>query len=172
MWSRTLAARPLVLALVLALADPTRPAPASASTPRPLPLFAAGAVKRSLAIALERLERAECREVYGDFRDATGATLALRLAEAGQAPAEHLRSLRFLNGAEHPWCRNGRAFLVTTVGSPIVLVCPQPFSEIALRRPVQAAGLLLHEQLHTLGLGENPPASAEISRRVFKRCGG
>ena len=31
---------------------------------------------------------------------------------------------------------------------------------------------LIHEMLHTLGLRENPPSSAEISRRVAERCGG
>jgi hypothetical protein len=30
---------------------------------------------------------------------------------------------------------------------------------------------LIHEMLHTLGLRENPPSSAEISRRVAERCG-
>jgi hypothetical protein len=29
---------------------------------------------------------------------------------------------------------------------------------------------VLHEALHTLGLGENPPDSFEITRRVGQRC--
>jgi hypothetical protein len=32
--------------------------------------------------------------------------------------------------------------------------------------------LLIHEFLHTLGLGENPPTSDAITQRVAVRCGG
>ncbi len=159
----------LAAAFALVLATPSRPS--AAATP-PLPLFAAGAVKRALAIAVERLGNEECREVYADFRDASGSTLAEKLRREEQRPAEHLRSLRWLNGAEHPLCRNRRVFLVTQVGARFVLVCPDQFGELAVRQPTQAAGLLIHEQLHTLGLGENPPASEDITRRVLNRCGG
>ena len=114
----------------------------------------------------------KCREVYADFRDASGSTLAEKLRREEQRPAEHLRSLRWLNGAEHPRCRNRRVFLVTQVGARFVLVCPDQFGELAVRQPTQAAGLLIHEQLHALGLGENPPASEDITRRVLTRCGG
>ena len=31
--------------------------------------------------------------------------------------------------------------------------------------------IVLHEALHTLGLGENPPLSAVITDRVAARCG-
>jgi hypothetical protein len=30
---------------------------------------------------------------------------------------------------------------------------------------------VIHETLHTLGLGENPPSSAEIDSAVARRCG-
>ena len=51
-----------------------------------------------------------------------------------------------------------------------------------LRRPVHArarakggsgslATVVIHEELHSLGLGENPPSSQEITRRVESRCG-
>ena len=33
------------------------------------------------------------------------------------------------------------------------------------------ATFLIHETLHTLGLGENPPSSEEITLRVESRCG-
>ena len=35
----------------------------------------------------------------------------------------------------------------------------------------ERANALIHEMLHTLGLRENPPGSAEITRRVAERCG-
>jgi hypothetical protein len=30
---------------------------------------------------------------------------------------------------------------------------------------------LIHEMLHSLGLGENPPSSGEINGQVMRRCG-
>jgi hypothetical protein len=30
--------------------------------------------------------------------------------------------------------------------------------------------MVIHEILHTLGLGENPPTSIEITQRVESRC--
>lgn len=156
------------IAIVLATPSP----PATAAQPHPLPLFAEGALKRALALAVERLARAECRAVYEDFRAADGATLGERLRRDGVEPAEHLLSLAWRNGAAHPRCANPRVFLVTRVGGREVLVCPAQFGDLAFRKPAQAAGLLVHEQLHALGLGENPPASEDISRRVFVRCGG
>jgi hypothetical protein len=32
--------------------------------------------------------------------------------------------------------------------------------------------IVIHEFLHTLGLGENPPTSQAITQRVAIRCGG
>jgi hypothetical protein len=156
----------LSLAVVLAAAPHAAPAP-----PYPLPLFARGTVKRSLALALEGLRRPECRAVYDDFRDASGATLAEGLRRRDVSPSEHLLRLRWLNGVSHPRCRDRNVFLVTRVGDPEIYVCPEQFTDFAVRQPVKAAGLLLHEQLHALGLGEDPPASGEISRQVFARCG-
>jgi len=37
--------------------------------------------------------------------------------------------------------------------------------------PAYAEMILIHELLHTLGLGENPPTSLEITARVTERCG-
>jgi hypothetical protein len=42
----------------------------------------------------------------------------------------------------------------------------------AARQASQAEIAVIHEALHTLGLGENPPDSREITRRVAERCGG
>ena len=35
----------------------------------------------------------------------------------------------------------------------------------------QPEAVIIHETLHSLGLGENPPTSDEITWRVFSRCG-
>jgi hypothetical protein len=159
-------ALPLSLALVLAAVPGASPA-----TPPPLPPFTNGILKRSVALAVQVLRRAECRALYDDFRDASGETLAEALRRTDTTPSEHLLRLRWLNGVSHPGCRNRNVFLVARVGNPEIYVCPEQFTAFALREPLGAAGLLLHEQLHALGLGEDPPPSEEISRMVFARCG-
>jgi hypothetical protein len=35
---------------------------------------------------------------------------------------------------------------------------------------VGAATIVIHESLHALGLGENPPSSRDITNRVERRC--
>ena len=37
-------------------------------------------------------------------------------------------------------------------------------------RPSDAEDLIIHELLHSLGLGENPPTSSQISSQVMRRC--
>ena len=41
---------------------------------------------------------------------------------------------------------------------------------MARRNRAWAVATLIHEALHTLGLGENPPSSTEITERVLRRC--
>jgi hypothetical protein len=45
------------------------------------------------------------------------------------------------------------------------------FNEAAARNASRAEIAVIHEALHTLGLGENPPDSREITRLVTERCG-
>ena len=59
---------------------------------------------------------------------------------------------------------------MTTPGSRTVRICPQ-FTQRQLRDPVLAEIVILHEALHTLGLGENPPLSTVITARVAAHCG-
>jgi hypothetical protein len=48
------------------------------------------------------------------------------------------------------------------------------FAEVQLRQPGVAESMVIHEILHTLGLGESPqpgaPTSIEITQRVEARC--
>jgi hypothetical protein len=75
----------------------------------------------------------------------------------------------FLDGSNHPLCRSGRAELFASVGVPRVFVC-RSFADRQVRDPWTAENIVIHEMLHTLGLGENPPTSAEITSRVNGRC--
>ncbi|HXY40060.1 MAG TPA: hypothetical protein VEQ10_10330 [Vicinamibacteria bacterium] len=139
--------------------------------PWPLPAFTAGVVKRSFRLALARLESPGCQAIFRDFTDREGRTLAANLERLGDSPGEHLRRLRWLNGLDHPRCQDPNVLLVTQVGGRDVYVCPRQFTALAEREPGKAAGLILHEQLHTLGLGEDPPTSEQISLQVWARCG-
>ena len=44
-----------------------------------------------------------------------------------------------------------------------VFVCPS-FAAVSVNDPLLAESLVIHEILHTLGLGENPPTPLEITR--------
>jgi hypothetical protein len=65
---------------------------------------------------------------------------------------------------------------VTKTGLPPVFVCPagEPglnsrLAQLEARQP-RARAMLIHEMLHTLGLGENPPTTFEVTDQVRRRC--
>jgi hypothetical protein len=60
----------------------------------------------------------------------------------------------------------------TSPGSQVVYYCGDRFIRNLTRRGLSAlATTIIHEELHSLGLGENPPSAEEIGRRVEARCG-
>jgi len=159
--SRTLA----VLALGTLAATPASGGPA----PLKLTRWDASAVERAVAGAARRLEDARCQSVLDDF-ETGGRTLRSALAEWGTTPADYLRLIPFLDGSRHPLCRKDNVALVTEVGVRRIFVCGRAFSAQQLRQPGVAESMVIHELLHTLGLGENPPSSIEITQRVEARC--
>jgi len=52
----------------------------------------------------------------------------------------------------------------------VIYVCGTRFTDRFARR-IAGEILLIHELLHALGLGENPPTSAHITDAVRIRCG-
>ena len=84
-------------------------------------------------------------------------------------PVEYVRSVPFMDGSGESLCNRGKVTLVSTPNLPRVLVCPA-FAAVQRSQPSLAESLVIHEVLHTLGLGENPPSSAEITQRVEERC--
>jgi hypothetical protein len=52
----------------------------------------------------------------------------------------------------------------------VVYVCSGVFRGQLQHRPADAEAVLIHEALHTLGLGENPPTPRAIQDRVRARC--
>jgi hypothetical protein len=130
----------------------------------------ADTVRRALEAAAERLESDRCRSVFLDFRDLAGHPLQEALERTGHSPASYLSEILFYDGSRHRLCQKGRVLAVANPGSRVVQVCPEAIRERYRREPRYVEAILIHEALHTLGLGENPPTSFEITTRVLGRC--
>jgi hypothetical protein len=154
-------------AIFLAATAPT------AAQPLALTGWDARAVDGARTGALRRLEREECRKLFTDYSDAEGRTLQQTLETWAPSPAEYVGLIPFLDGSREKQCRRTNVALVAQPGVRRIYVC-RAFAEVALRQPAVAEAMLIHEILHTLGLGEAPmpgqPTSLEITRRVEARC--
>ena len=84
--------------------------------------------------------------------------------------AQALGELVFYDGADRPRCEAPTTLAFTFPSSQVVWVCTSQFDAMARLDPRVAEAALSHESLHSLGLGENPPASATITSRVMSRC--
>jgi hypothetical protein len=131
--------------------------------------FDQGIVRRALDLARSRLEAPGCSVVYSDFELPDGGTPQDELNRMGMDPGEFLETLVFTNGESDPVCREGWAFLTTTASSRLIRVCPR-FAALQIKNPARSASFVIHESLHALGLGENPPSSRDITDRVERRC--
>jgi len=129
------------------------------------------AVRRAIEGASLRLEEPACQRVFTDFSDVAGRPLDAVLKELGQTPGSYLRSLvLFYDGSSQRRCAAGQILGGTQPGSRIIYICPVPFFETDRRDKRATEVFIIHETLHSLGLGENPPAPVEIDWRVMKRC--
>jgi len=136
---------------------------------RALPAFQARTAEFAREGARERLRSPECQRVLADFKDGEGRSLSENLAPFAVPPDEYLARIPFLDGAGHPLCGGGQSQLLTTQGVGRVFVC-KGFLQTVERERAMAEIYLIHEMLHTLGLGENPPSSQEITQQVKRRC--
>jgi len=126
-------------------------------------------VSRAARDAMGRLQEAGCQQLLDDFTDREGRPLRERLGAS--TPEAYLARLalregEFPRGSGRCASKGAAAF---TVDGAAVFVCGTSFARLGRGARANA---LIHEMLHTLGLRENPPISAEISRRVAERCGG
>ncbi len=119
--------------------------------------------------AHEWLGNPDCQQVFSDFKDLSGTLLSDVLAERGESGQGHLERLFFYDGSRRGICAGRGAAAMTQPGSHVVFICPAGFQEIA-REPRKARLIVIHELLHTLGLGEDPPSGREITARVHERC--
>jgi len=130
----------------------------------------ADVVRDALRGAAERLESPKCQAVFSDFSDLSGRPLQERLESLGQTPQAYLGQIFFYDGSKEPRCQSEGVLAVTSPGSHVVHVCPKAIRAMYWRQPLYVEAILIHEALHTLGLGENPPTSREITSRVVRRC--
>lgn len=128
------------------------------------------ALERALGAVDRRLAEPACLEVLADFKDASARTLKEALDANGVSARAYLRWIVFVQDQGSKACKRKGTLAATEPGSRVVFICPRSFVEIAGSDPEQAEATLIHEMLHTLGLGENPPRSREITERVLVRC--
>jgi hypothetical protein len=105
--------------------------------------------------------------VLADFESVNGGRLDLVARSTGRTAQEQLDLLVLESGLGRPLCDHGTSLAFTQVGSPVVRICLRRFT---LLLPAEQDAVLIHEMLHSLGLGENPPESVAITERVLKRC--
>jgi hypothetical protein len=138
-----------------------------------VPDAAGMAVRRALLAARLRLGSARCREVLSDFPSPGPAPpLTDVLERLGRTPEQHLDTLVFEDGSRNRRCMSPAILAFTRPRSGTVYVCARQFQNAVRSDPAYAEMILIHELLHTLGLGENPPTSLAITARVTERCGG
>ena len=128
------------------------------------------AVRRALAGADRLLAERTCQEVLTDFRDASGRTLKEVLDGSEVSARGYLRWILYSDGRGLKACSSNATLAVTEPGSRVVFICPTAFAEAMSASAEYAEATLIHEMLHSLGLGENPPRSRDITERVRVRC--
>jgi hypothetical protein len=133
------------------------------------PSQSAGAVRMARAGAARRLSDPRCAEVFADFKDAEGRPLQEKLDAYRVSGTEYLSLVYFADGLERGRCEDAGVLATAIPGSRRVSVCSR-FARAYRSDSTWGEIVVIHEALHTLGLGENPPSSSEISARVSAAC--
>lgn len=128
--------------------------------------------QRAVKGAAGRLSRPSCQDVLSEFTDESGTDLRTRLLASERSVAEAFAALRFVDGRAVPQCSAGTTLAFTQIGSQVIHVCAEELMKRSMRNRKAAEVIVIHEFLHTLGLGENPPTSQAITAQVALRCGG
>lgn len=132
--------------------------------------FTRPAVEWTLTGAAQWLAAERCRGLLLEFRDAQDRPLVERLGAFGIEPEAYLALLLFRDGSGGSQCANERTFAVSTPGGRVVWVCGRRFERLWRTNRARALAVVIHEMLHTLGLGENPPPGPMITARVLALC--
>jgi hypothetical protein len=127
------------------------------------------AVAQALRGAARRLTREECQSLLDEFTDASGQPLRQAL-EAQAMDAEEYPGRVLFYDAPEVACRERMLAGAIAAGSRVIRVCGRRFARTVTESSSHAEAILIHEMLHSLGLGENPPTSDYITSRVMERC--
>jgi hypothetical protein len=132
--------------------------------------FTGDAVRRALTGAAERLTKPSCQLIFSEFQDGRGLPLSDRLVELDASPEGYLRQVVFLDGGGSPQCGKPGVLAFTSRNSRVVYLCGRDFEHAERRDPRAMQVTIIHELLHSLGLGENPPSPREISFGILRLC--
>src|SRR5512132_864651 len=130
---------------------------------------AAKALRTALDRAWTSLQDPGCQRVLVAFSDRTGRSLEARLAAFGIGVQEHLTRLVFIDNTREQRCETG-VLAFTEPGTYVVRLCVDEFKRTWQQDPRHVVAAVIHEMLHSLGLGENPPTSNEITKTVLQMC--
>jgi hypothetical protein len=118
----------------------------------------------------ERLNTPQCQVLLSEFADRRGRPLRDRLVDLNLDLNDYLRALIFADGGWQRPCKEHGVLAFTTIGGRIVYVCGHTFARAWRRDPAEVRATIIHELLHSLGLGENPPLPRQITYRVQELC--
>ena len=166
---------PLVLGLAFSFGAGALPAAGEAVRIEVAAPAASSGLNETVAVAVRdassRLSDPACLQIFGDYRDSSGQTLQTKLDALGRTGRDYVAWLNFYDGHGMSRCEDRGTLASTSPGSRVVFICSQQFREKQRRDPGLAAALIIHEELHSLGLSENPPSSQAITAQVISRCG-
>jgi len=110
-----------------------------------------------------------CEELLMFYSDREGRTLKDNLQLLSPSIEHYMGLLYFRDGSGSSFCRED-VFAFTAPGSRVVWICGRTLERNYRLSPRHATASVIHEVLHTLGLGENPPSSRAITTLVLRQC--
>jgi hypothetical protein len=116
------------------------------------------------------LVRPKCQTLFLEFTDERNLPLTAKLRELDTDPEGYLRMVLFLDGAQSATCRRHDVLAFTARGSRVVYLCGRDFERASRRDVAEVQATVIHELLHSLGLGENPPSPRAITYRIQQLC--
>ena len=128
------------------------------------------AATRALDGASRWLARPKCQTLFVEFKDERNLPLTAKLRELATGPEGYLRMVLFLDGAQSATCRRHGVLAFTARGSRVVYLCGRDFERAWRRDVAEVQATVIHELLHSLGLGENPPSPLAITHRIQQLC--
>jgi hypothetical protein len=128
-------------------------------------------VRSAVEGSMRRLEQPGCAALFGDFEASDGLPLAVHLFGLSLTPSQYVRTIWFADAGDLSRCHNADGPVAFTApGHSVVYVCGEHFVSLYGRNRAYAEIVVIHEVLHTAGLGENPPTSQYISSVALARC--